>query len=172
MEVRGVNLVGDDQADRSVHGGPEQVLYAYAAEDYAWWETELGRSLEPGIFGENLTVEGVEVSRAVIGEAWQIGSVRAQVTAPRIPCFKLAARMGDPTFVRRFLAARRPGAYLRLLEEGMLETGDRVRVLSRPAHGLTISDVVDAYTGRLPPDVLLSAPEIAPGWRSWAAGRG
>lgn len=171
VAVRGVNAVGDEQADRTVHGGPDQVLYAYAAEDYSWWEAEVGRSLAPGTFGENLTVEGVEVSRAVVGESWRVGSLTVQVTGPRIPCFKLAARMGDPKFVKRFLAAGRPGAYLRVLEEGVIEAEDPISVLSRPAHGVTLADVVDAYTGRIGPEVLLSAPEIAVGWKSWAAER-
>ena len=111
------------------------------------------------------------MSRAVIGESWQLGSLRVQVTAPRIPCFKLAARMGDPQFVKRFLAARRPGAYLRVLQEGVIEADDTVTVVSRPAHGVTICDVVDAHTGRIGPEVLLTAPEIAPGWTTWAEER-
>src|SRR3954452_11906758 len=87
--VRGVNVVGDDQADRRVHGGPEQAVYAYARESYEWWEGELGRELAPGIFGENLTLEGIDVDGAVIGERWAIGSTLLEVTSPRIPCAKL-----------------------------------------------------------------------------------
>ncbi|MFN2451862.1 MAG: MOSC domain-containing protein [Candidatus Dormibacteria bacterium] len=171
VAVRGVNLAGDDQADRRYHGGPDQVLYAYAAEDYAWWEAELGRPLAPGTFGENLTVEGIEVSGALIGESWRVGRVRVQVTGPRIPCFKLAARLGDPLFVKRFLAARRTGAYLRVLEEGDLAADDPVTVLSRPGHGVTVTGVVDASTGRLPAESVLAAPELASSWRSWAEQR-
>lgn len=171
VPVRGVNLLGDEQADRRYHGGPDQVLYAYSTEDYAWWERELGRSLAPGTFGENLTVEGVEVSGAAIGDTWQLGSVMAQVTGPRMPCFKLAARMGDPRFVRRFLAARRTGAYLRVLREGELTAGDLVSVVSRPQHGVTVTDVVDASAGRLDAAALLVAEELAGSWRSWAERR-
>ncbi|MDX6665203.1 MAG: hypothetical protein QOG68_1409, partial [Solirubrobacteraceae bacterium] len=105
VAVRGVNVDGDDQADRRVHGGPDQALYAYSRESYAWWEGELGRPLAAGTFGENLTLSGVEVDRALIGERWAIGTAVLAVTAPRIPCLKLAKRMGDPAFVRRFAAA-------------------------------------------------------------------
>src|SRR5919205_1072755 len=90
VPVRGVNLAGDDQADRSVHGGPDKAVYAYAAEDTEWWERELGRQLGPGTFGENLTVRGLDVTGALIGERWRIGTALLEVTAPRIPCWKLA----------------------------------------------------------------------------------
>src|ERR671919_3044126 len=118
VAVRGVNVVGDEQADRSVHGGPDKALYAYAREDYAWWERQLGRPLDPGTFGENLTTEGIQVTDALVGERWRAGSVVLQVTSPRVPCWKLGVRMGDPGFPRRFAAAGRPGAYLAILEEG------------------------------------------------------
>src|SRR3954451_1018046 len=99
VAVCGVNVDGDDQADRRVHGGADQAVYAYAAESYAWWEEQLGRDLAPGTFGENLTVAGADVDAAVLGTRWRIGTVVLEVTAPRIPCAKLAARMADPGFV-------------------------------------------------------------------------
>src|SRR5919112_3067033 len=111
VRVAGVNVAGDDQADRRVHGGPDKVVYAYASEDTAWWEAELGRELGPGAFGENLTVAGVDVSGAVIGERWRIGTVELEVCQPRFPCFKLGIRFEDATMVRRFAQAERPGAY-------------------------------------------------------------
>ena len=86
VAIRGVNLVGDDQADRQAHGGPDKVVYAYAAEDARWWEREIGRSLAHGEFGENLTTEGIEVNDALVGERWQIGTVVLEVSEPRIPC--------------------------------------------------------------------------------------
>jgi MOSC domain-containing protein YiiM len=138
VAVRGVNVEGDDQADRRVHGGPEQAVYAYARESYEWWEQELGRPLADGVFGENLTLRGVEVDGALIGETWAIGTTLLQVTSARIPCLKLQTRMGEPRFVKRFGAARRPGAYLRILREGELGAGDEVRIVERPDHGLTV----------------------------------
>jgi MOSC domain-containing protein YiiM len=137
LPVRGVNLAGDDQADRTVHGGPDKAVYAYAAEDSEWWEAELGRPLAPAPFGENLTVRGLAVSEAVIGERWTVGSALLEVAQPRLPCFKLGLRMGDPLFPRRFAAADRPGAYLRIVREGDIGAGDRIEVVHRPEHGVT-----------------------------------
>lgn len=144
VAVRGVNLDGDDQADRRVHGGPDKAVYAYASEDIAWWAAELARELAPGAFGENLTTAGVDVTGAVIGERWRIGSVVLEVAQPRLPCAKLGIRFGDPLMVRRFGEASRPGAYLRIVTEGELQTGDAVELLSRPEHGVTVALVSDA----------------------------
>ncbi len=137
VPVRGVNIEGDDQADRKAHGGPDQAVYAYASDDYRFWRAELGCDLAPGTFGENLTIDGLDVSGALIGERWQIGSATFEVSQPRIPCYKLGIRMNAPEFPRRFAAAERPGAYLRIVREGTLGVGDDVCVISRPQHGLT-----------------------------------
>ena len=110
VAVRGVNVDGDDQADRTVHGGPDKAVYAYALEEIRQWEDELGRPLGAAAFGENLTTEGIDVSGALVGERWRIGTTLLEVVQPRLPCFKLGLRMGDPTFVKRFarvVAARR-----------------------------------------------------------------
>jgi MOSC domain-containing protein YiiM len=169
VAVRGVNLDGDDQADRAAHGGPDKAVYAYGLDDYRFWQAELGRDLEPGTFGENLTIDGLDVSRATIGERWQIGSVLFEVSQPRIPCYKLGIRMDDAAFPRRFAAAERPGAYLRIVREGALEAGDNVSVLTRPAHGLTAALVARAYhTDRQLLPRLLDVPELSADWRSWA----
>lgn len=138
VAVRAHNVDGDEQADTRHHGGPDQAVYAYARESYAWWERELGRTLEPGAFGENLTLEGIDVDGALIGERWAVGDVVLEVTAPRIACAKLAKRIGEPAFVKRFGVARRPGAYLRVVEDGTLAAGDEVRLLARPAHGVDV----------------------------------
>src|SRR4051812_33290251 len=137
VALRGVNLAGDDQADRTVHGGPDKAVYAYAAEETELWEAELGGPLGPGVFGENLTVRGMPVSEAVIGERWELGTALLEVAQPRMPCFKLGLRMGDPRFPKRFAAADRPGAYLRVVREGDIGAGDPIEVVSRPAHGVT-----------------------------------
>jgi MOSC domain-containing protein YiiM len=146
VEVRGVNLAGDEQADLSVHGGPDKAVYAYALEETRLWEEELGRELGAGAFGENLTTEGVDVSGAVLGERWRIGTTLLEVVQPRLPCFKLGLRLGDPTFVRTFARASRPGAYLKIVEEGELGAGDRVEVdvPGRPDHGVSVRLVADA----------------------------
>ncbi len=172
VRVAGVNLEGDDQADRRVHGGPDKAVYSYAAEDTAWWEAELGRELPPGMFGENLTVEGVDVSGAVIGEHWLVGSVELEVAQPRLPCFKLGLRFGDPKMLKRFAQASRPGAYLRIVREGELAAGDEVTVTARPDHGVTIRQVSDAL---LLDERLLgpasAAPQLPPALASWMAER-
>lgn len=144
VAVRGVNIDGDEQADRRVHGGPEQAVYAYAREDYDWFERELGQPLEPGTFGENLTLEGVDVSGARMGERWTVGSVVLEVTRPRLPCWKLGDRMGDQRFVAFFAAAGRFGAYLRIVREGELGSGDEVRVDRDGAAERTVRDVARA----------------------------
>jgi MOSC domain-containing protein YiiM len=144
VRVEGVNVGDDRQADPRFHGGPDKALYAYASEDAAWWATELGREIPPGMFGENLTLEGVDVSGAEVGERWRIGSVELEVCQPRIPCFKLGHRFGDLGMVKRFGEASRPGAYLRIVAEGELGAGDAVELLSRPGHGVTVALVADA----------------------------
>jgi len=129
IRLRGVNLVGDDQADRTVHGGPDKAVYAYAVEDYRYWADHEGIATSPGLFGENLTVRGLDLRTALIGEWWGIGTALLQVAQPRLPCFKLGVRLADPRFPKRFLAVGRFGAYLRILEEGEIRAGDAVRVL-------------------------------------------
>lgn len=144
--ARSLNLDGDRQADLTVHGGPDKAVYAYAIEETRLWEEELGRELGAGAFGENLTTEGVDVSGAVLGECWRVGTTLLEVVQPRLPCFKLGLKMGDPTFLKRFALASRPGAYLKILEEGDLGAGDPVEVdlAGRPGHGVSVRLVADA----------------------------
>jgi MOSC domain-containing protein YiiM len=169
LAARGVNLEGDDQADRNAHGGPDKAIYAYAIEDTRWWEKQIGRSLTYGEFGENLTTQGIELNDALVGERWQIGSVMVEVSEPRVPCWRLAVRMNDPLFPRRFSEALRPGTYLRIVEEGDLGAGDEIRVVSKPNHELTIRDVFRIYLrDRNEASRLLSVPQISESWKGWA----
>lgn len=172
VAVRGVNLAGDDQADRSVHGGPDKAVYVYAVEDIAWWAQQTGRELGPGAFGENLTTEGVDVSGARIGERWAIGSALFEVRQSRMPCFKLALRMDDPHFVKTFAHADRPGAYLAILQEGDVGAGDPVEVVHRPDHDVTMALMHRALLQdhELLAE-LLKAPELMPSWREYALER-
>lgn len=169
VAVRGVNVDGDDQADRTVHGGPDKAVYAYASEDLAWWSERVGRSLEPGTFGENLTTVGIDLTAAVVGERWAVDTAVLEVTQPRIPCFKLGIRMGDPRFTRWFAASARPGAYLRILAPGDIAAGDPIRVLARPDHGVTVGLVERAYhADRSLLPRLFDAPELPASWVDWA----
>lgn len=169
IAARGVNLEGDEQADRAAHGGPDKALYAYAVEDYRWWEGEIGRSLAYGEFGENLTTEGIEVNDALVGERWEIGTTVVEVSEPRIPCWRFGVRMDDKMFPRRFSEAMRPGAYLRIIVEGDVGTGDAIRVVERPDHDLTIRDVFRIYTrDRDEAERLLAVSQMSESWRKWA----
>ncbi len=172
--VQRLNVEGDRQADLRVHGGPDKAVYAYAGESRAWWAEHLGLGGLPlGMFGENLSTSGVEVDEAVVGELWRVGSALLQVSQPRVPCYKLGIRFDDPAMPRRFAAAGRPGAYLRVLEEGEIGAGDDVTVDARPAHGVTVGDVARAYHAH---DAslaapLLDVPELDDGWKAWARRR-
>jgi len=169
VRARGVNLEGDDQADRKAHGGPDKAVYAYALEDARWWEQKLGRSLQYGEFGENLTTQGIAVNNALVGERWEIGTAVFEVSEPRVPCWRLGVRMNDQMFVRRFAEALRPGAYLRIISEGELSAGDEIRVIYRPDHDLTIRDVFRIYTrDRDEVERLLPISQMSDSWKRWA----
>jgi MOSC domain-containing protein YiiM len=170
VAARGVNLAGDDQADRKAHGGPDKVVYAYAVEDARWWEQQIGRALAYGELGENLTIEGIRVNDALVGERWEIGTTVLEVSEPRIPCWRLGVRMNDKMFPRRFLESLRTGAYLRLVVEGDVGAGDKIRVIEKPDHDLTIRDVCRIYTrDHAEIERLLAVPQMSQSWKRWAA---
>ena len=169
IAARGVNLAGDDQADRKAHGGPDKAVYAYAVEDLRWWEPEVGRPLAYGELGENLTTEGIAVNTALVGERWEIGTTVLEVSEPRIPCWRLGVRMNDKMFPRRFTEALRPGAYLRIVVEGEVGAGDEIRVVERPDHDLTIRDVFRIYArDHDEAQRLLVVPRMSESWKRWA----
>jgi MOSC domain-containing protein YiiM len=170
IAVQGVNLAGDDQADRKAHGGVDKVVYSYAVEDTRWWQQQIGRSLEYAEFGENLTTEGIDVNDALVGERWQIGTAVLEVSEPRIPCWRLGVRMNDKMFPRQFAEALRPGSYLRLINEGSVGAGDGIRIVERPSHGLTVRDVFRIYArDRDEAQRLLTVPRMSESWKRWAA---
>lgn len=121
-----LGLQGDHQVATKHHGGPDQAIYVYSEEDYAWWAGDLGQPLGPGTFGENLTLTEFGAPELYIGDRWQIGDVLLEITAPRFPCATLAARMGDAEFVKKFKQVERPGAYTRVLQHGHAQVGDPV----------------------------------------------
>jgi MOSC domain-containing protein YiiM len=170
VAVRGVNLAGDDQADRRVHGGPDKAVYSYAIEDYAWWSERLGVEVGAATFGENLTTEGIDLNACVIGTRWQVGSATLEVAQPRQPCFKLGMRMGDAQFVDAFDDASRPGAYLRIIENGEISAGDTIVVGESPAHGFTIDALNGAqqHPSQASLERIASIADVPEGWREWA----
>ncbi len=135
-------------------------------------EKELGRPLQYGKFGENLTTEGIDLNGALVGERWEVGSAVLEVSEPRLPCWRLGVRMEDKLFPRRFTEAGRPGTYLRIVVEGELGSGDEIRVVERPDHDLTIGDIFRIYTvARDEAERLLSVPQLSQAWRQWAQAR-
>ena len=170
VALRGVNLAGDDQADRRVHGGPDKAVYVYAREDYDWWREHEGIEATDGLFGENLTTAALEVSGALVGERWRVGSTLLEVAQPRMPCYKLGIRVGDPRFLKKFLLARRPGAYLRVIEEGEIGAGDEIHVIARPDHGVTLRTMLDALDDEDAAAALRTVAGLPPYWRRVAHG--
>jgi len=171
VAVRGVNLEGDDQADRTVHGGADKAVYAYAVEDYAHWRDVRAVDAGPALFGENLTVRGLDLRAAIVGERWRVGSTVLEVAQPRLPCFKLGIRMGDALFPKRFLAVDRLGAYLRIVEEGEVRAGDPIVVLARPAHGITLARMARSLRDAAAARAVLAAPELPARWREMLVSR-
>jgi MOSC domain-containing protein YiiM len=141
VEVTELGISGDAIVDTSVHGGLDQALYLYSQEDYDWWSERLGKTLAPGIFGENLTLSSFGDAPLTIGDRLQINEVIIEISAPRTPCFKLAARMGDPTFIKDFVQAARTGAYARVLKIGVITTGDDVVLTKTTEAYPSVSDI-------------------------------
>jgi MOSC domain-containing protein YiiM len=140
--LRRLNLDGDGQADLRVHGGADKAVYAYPFEHYAFWEAELRRDdFSYGQFGENFTITGWLEDTVCIGDEFQIGAARVQVTQPRSPCFKLGIRMHDDQFPACFAAANRTGFYLRVLQEGRVAAGDAIERVAHNADSLSVRDV-------------------------------
>jgi MOSC domain-containing protein YiiM len=153
--VTTLGLEGDTVADKENHGGPDQALYLYSSEDYAWWGGELGTVPEPGTFGENLTLSSFGTGDVRIGDRFRVGGALLKVTAPRIPCSVFATRMAELEWVKRFAAARRPGLYVRVLEPGEVAAGDLVERLDAAEGQPTVLDLMDVwYDGEPAPELL------------------
>lgn len=160
---------GNAAADTRNHGDEWMRVYAYAAEDYAWWERQLGQSLRPGQFAEQLTTEGVDLNAALVGEVWRVGTALLQIAHVRVPCQTFKGWMGhsgyDATaWVKRFTAAARPGPYFRVLEEGVVSAGDPITVEDRPEHDVCVSDLFRAVTVEA---ALLPRLGGVPGLKPW-----
>ncbi|HKQ78168.1 MAG TPA: MOSC domain-containing protein [Blastocatellia bacterium] len=172
VAARTNNLDGDRQADLKVHGGPEKAIYAYPSEHYDFWRSELpGVDLPWGMFGENLTTEGLIEDGVNVGDRFRIGTSALMVTQPRMPCFKLAAKFNRDDIIKRFLDSGRSGFYLSVIEEGEVGAGDEIERIHRDENDITIADVVKIYvSGAEDPDWLLRASRhaaLAKGWRKY-----
>jgi MOSC domain-containing protein YiiM len=151
VRVGPLGLDGDQVADTRHHGGEYQAVYAFAREDLDWWAGQLGQEIPDGQFGENLTTAGIDVNEALIGERWRIGTTILEVIEVRIPCNVFKGWMRQSGFdhtawVRRFTTQARPGPYLRVAEPGELSAGDRIDVVHRPDHTVTVSTMFRAFT--------------------------
>ena len=147
VAVTHLNIAGDQQADLSVHGGPEKAVYAYPSEHYAFWREELPDvALAWGAFGENLTTEGLMETAVRIGDVLRIGTTELMVTQPRMPCFKLNVRFQRPDMAKRFLRSGRTGFYLAVVKEGHVAAADSVELVSTDEHAVSVAEVVARCT--------------------------
>lgn len=145
--VRRLNIDGDEQADRRVHGGPNKAVYCYFAEQYEAWNAELERPVAYGFFGENLTLSGLPEESMHIGTVLSVGDAVLQVSQTRLPCFKLGIKFGDQRFVARFFKSGRSGFYCRVLKEGLIEAGQRVEITDRAEMNLTVAQSLRSAIG-------------------------
>ena len=164
-----LNFDGDRQADLSVHGGPDKAVYSYSFDHYPHWETFLGRKLQPGAMGENLTIEGWDEREICIGDTYQIGEAQLQISQPRQPCFKFGDKMGRADALKEMIHTGFACAYLRVVGEGLVKTGDAVELLHRHPAGLTVAYAcrveyfhADGTEGLRR---LIAVKELSAGWR-------
>lgn len=169
VEFKNNGVAGDRIIDTNVHGGYDQAVYAYAREDALWWEKEIGEEIPAGRFGENLTTEGIDVNAALVGEQWKIGSVILEVSQPRIPCRVFAGFWKRATLIKDFTQAGRPGAYLRIIQEGTARAGDSIEVIYKPDHLISIRDLFSAKSGeRAKINEIKVVPQLSQGFKEWA----
>ena len=151
----GSGVVGDSICDPRHHGGDDQAVYAYAREDLDDWQSRLDREITNGVFGENITTSDVDVTNCLVGERWSIGSdgLMLEATSPRTPCKTFSTWLGIPGWIKTFTAGGVPGAYFRVITPGTMRAGDRIEVVDRPDHSVTIGMVFRA---------LMLEPELMP----------
>ncbi len=163
VRIHRLGVAGDEVADQVNHGGEVQAVYAYAREDLDAWADELGRTLSPGQFGENLTTSGIDLNGIHAGDRWRIGGALLEVSGVRIPCSVFQGFLDEPQWVRRFALGRLPGAYFRVIEEGDITAGDEIEIVEQRDHEITIDFLFRAMTTerQLIP-ALHAEPRLAP----------
>lgn len=169
VRITEAGVEGNEVGDRTVHGDAWMRVYAYAVEDYSWWQAQLVQTLSPGHFAEQLTTSGVDLNAALVGEVWRVGTAVLQIAHVRTPCLTFKGWMGhtgydDTAWVKRFALAARPGPYFRVLEDGEVRAGSPIEVLERPEHDVTVEELYRALM--LEPRLL---PRVAavPGLKPW-----
>jgi len=170
VRVARTNLAGDRQADLTVHGGADKAVYAYPSEHYPFWSRELDRPELPwGMFGENLTLEGLDESAVGVGDRFAIGTAEFEVSQPRLPCFKLGLKFERADMVKRFLRSGRLGFYLRVRREGVIEAGEPIRRLGGHPEAPTIAELALLETTRRGDRELVEraarTPALTASWR-------
>lgn len=168
--MRRLNIDGDGQGDPTVHGGIDKAVYVYPIEHYDYWKHELGRDdLTYGQFGENLTVEGLLEETVHIGDVFRVGEALVEVSQPRVPCFKLGIKMGNPQIVKPFLASERVGFYVRVLEEGEVGAGDAIERTKVGDGGMTVKEIVHLRhfdnANMVAAEKAANLPALTPSWR-------
>lgn len=176
VRVNRLNLEGDQQADLSVHGGPDKAVYAYPAEHYSYWKTARPDLVfEPGIFGENLSVHGLNEDEACIGDRFKIGTAIFGITSPRMPCFKLGIKMKDPKFIKHFMQAQRTGFYFKVVQEGVVKSENPIEKIKSDPQQLTVNEIVRLYTTDKENQALLqkavNTSSLPQDWRDFFAKR-
>ncbi len=169
--VRRHNIEGDRQSDLEVHGGEFKAVYAYSAENYDYWRAALGRELEPSNFGENLLIRNFDEPTICIGDRFQLGDAELEAVQPRLPCYKLGVRFGDPAMIKKFTAAGRWGIYFRVEREGQFRLGDSLQLVHRDPERIPVYEVARVFVSNRN-DVsairrLAAHQRLAPGWREW-----
>ena len=169
VTISKLNLAGDRQADLTVHGGAEKAVYAYPAEHYEYWRNRLPDvPFSWGKFGENLTTEGLMEDALCVGDRLRVGSAVLMVTQPRMPCYKLALRFDRDDMIKRFLTSQRSGFYFSVIEEGQVQAGSKVEILSRDPHRVAVGDIVRLYLGQArDPELLQRAMNVSALSQDW-----
>ena len=169
IKLRRLNLDGDKQADLTVHGGLDKALYAYPAEHYDYWKKRIpNMTLSWGMFGENLTTEGLLEDQVNVGDVFRIGSSEVVATQPRMPCYKLGVKFGRMDIIRQFMNSKLTGIYFRVLKEGAIGAGDEIELINRDMNNVTVKDIVRLVTGQRNIATLRRAVHVealAEGWR-------
>jgi MOSC domain-containing protein YiiM len=169
------NVEGDRQADSRVHGGEFKAVYAYSAEHYPWWRSALGRDLEPSSFGENLTISDFDESAVSIGDVFRVGDAELEAAAPRLPCYKLGVRFGEPLMVKSFAEAGRWGIYFRVAKEGSAAAGDSVERIHADPAKLKVYEIARVHFAdrgdRETLERLVGHPRLDPSWREHFAAK-